>query len=299
MHVAVYATLLIDAVLVLAALAATAHLHPRWATSLLTATTVVVAASWAAALTVLAAGSFGGLVVAIDVKRRPTSLALPTPVPAGVEFVALGALVIAAVGVVTTGRRMAMAARERSQLRRVAGDAELAVVDLPAPVAVALPGRPGRIVVSQSMLRALDARERRALLAHERAHLRLRHNLYMAVADIGAAVNPMLIPVRTRTRYFMERWADEEAARDLGERRTVACALARAALAVAGQSPPAPAFATTGVPARVEALLQAAPVNGQWRLLWPAALGCTAILLAAEATHDLERIFELAVRLTH
>lgn len=299
MHVAVYATLLVDAVMVFAALAATAHLHPRPAAGLLTATTVVVAASWAAALTVLAAGAFGGLVVAIDVERRPTSLALSTPVPAGVEVVALVALVITAFGVVTTGRRMAIAARERKQLRRMAGDTELAVVDLPGPVAVALPGRPGRIVVSRTMLCALDARERRALLAHERAHLRLRHHLYLAVADIGAAVNPMLIPIRARTRYCMERWADEEAARDLGERRTIARALARAGLAVAGHGLPAAAFASTGVPARVEALLQAPPVNGHWRLLWPAALGCAAILLAAEATHDLERIFELATRLPH
>lgn len=299
MRIAVYATFLVDVVMVLAALAATANLHPRPATRLLTATSVVVAGSWVAGLAVLAAGAFGGVVVAFDVQQRPTSLAIRTPVPVGVEVAAFAALVLTALGVVACLRRMVMGARERSRLRRASADTELAVVDLATPVAVALPGRPGRIVVSPSMLRALDAEDRRALLAHERAHLRLRHHLYQATVDVAAAINPVLIPLRARVRYCMERWADEESAGELGERRTVARALARAGLAVAGHNLPAAAFATTGVPARVEALLLGPPASRPSRLVWPATLGCAAIILAAEATHDLERLFEHAIRLTH
>lgn len=298
MRIAVYATFLVDALMVLAALAATAHVHPRSATRLLTATAVVVAGSWTAALTVLAAGAFGGLVVAADTARRPTSVTLPTPVPLAIELVAVVGLLLAALGIVATVRRMASAAGERTALRSAAADTELAVVELATPVAFALPGRRGRIVVSTAMLQALDVEERRALLAHERAHIRLRHHLYQAAGDIGAAVSPMLIPVRTRMRYCMERWADEEAASEVGGRRLVARALARAGLAVAGQTAPAAAFAATGVPARVQALLERPPADIRWRLLWPANLGVAAILLAAEATHDLERLFELATRLT-
>lgn len=45
------------------------------------------------------------------------------------------------------------------------------VLDDPVPDAYALDGLLGRIVVSTAMLRALVADERRALLAHESAHL--------------------------------------------------------------------------------------------------------------------------------
>lgn len=298
MRVAVYATFVVDALMVVAALAATTHLHPRSATRLLAATATVVASSWLAALTVLAAGAFGGLVVAVDVARRPASVTIRTPVPVGIEMAAFVGLVLTAGAVVVAVRRLAVAVGAGARLHGAAGDTELAVVHVTAPIAFALPGRRGRIVVSPAMLRALDAEERRALLAHERAHLRLRHHLYQAAADMGAAISPMLVPVRARMRYCMERWADEEAAGDVGERRLVARALARAGLAVAAQAAPAAAFATTGVPARVQALLEEPPADSRWRLLWPALLAFAAILLAAEATHDLERLFELATRIT-
>ncbi|WP_281261931.1 M48 family metalloprotease [Streptomyces rishiriensis] len=52
------------------------------------------------------------------------------------------------------------------------------MVDDDVPMAFASPGSPGRIVVSWAMLRCLTDREREALLAHERAHLRCRHHLF-------------------------------------------------------------------------------------------------------------------------
>ncbi|MDV9172605.1 M48 family metalloprotease, partial [Streptomyces sp. W16] len=59
-------------------------------------------------------------------------------------------------------------ARTQAGRGPVAGD--LCVVDSPHPDAYALPGRPHRIVVTTGMLRSLDAAEREALFAHERAH---------------------------------------------------------------------------------------------------------------------------------
>jgi hypothetical protein len=79
-----------------------------------------------------------------------------------------------------------------------------------------------------------------------------------AVADVAAAVAPLLLPARNRMRCCLERWADEESASAPGERRAVARALARAALAVAGQNASAAAFAMTDVPAGVDTLLQSA-----------------------------------------
>ena len=87
------------------------------------------------------------------------------------------------------------------------------------------------MVVSTAMLRALSAPERRVLLAHESSHLRHRHHLYVAVADIAAAANPMLRPAARAVRTGVERWADEDAAAHVRDRRLAARALARAALA--------------------------------------------------------------------
>ena len=75
---------------------------------------------------------------------------------------------------------------------------ELAVIDHPAQQAYAVPGHPGRIVVSTGVLRGLNAGERRAVLAHERAHLTHRHHLHHTVAHLAAAANPSLIVVLSR-----------------------------------------------------------------------------------------------------
>jgi hypothetical protein len=298
-RLAVYATFLADACMALAALAAAGHLHPRTATRLLTATAVVVGGSWSAALTALAIGPFGGLVVAAHLDRWPRSLGMPSPVPHSIEAIAVVALFLTALSGALAIRRQTRAALEGRRLQRDCADTELIVVDTPRPIAFALPGRPGRIVVSPAMLRALDADDRRGLLAHERAHLRLHHRCYQAIVDLGAALSPVLIPMRAKVRYSLERWADEEAADQLGERRLIARALARAGLATAACPAPSLGFGTTGVTARIEALLERPPPSPHWPLLWPAALGAGAIMLVAEAMLDLERLLELAVRLSH
>jgi len=130
----------------------------------------------------------------------------------------------------------------------------LVVLPTDRPTAYAVPGRPGHIVVSAGMLRVLDAGERRVLLAHERSHLRRGHHRYLWVAGISAAVFPVLRPLRTRVRFAVERWADEDAASEVGDRRLVARTIFRASLAESGPAP-ALGLAGLGVRARVEALL--------------------------------------------
>ena len=49
--------------------------------------------------------------------------------------------------------------------------------------------------------------------------------------DLAAAINPTLRPTARALRHTVERWADEDAADAVADRRTVARALARAALA--------------------------------------------------------------------
>jgi hypothetical protein len=172
----------------------------------------------------------------------------------------------------------------------------LVVVDAPDPDAYALAGFPGRIVVSTAMLRALDPVERRILLAHERSHLRHRHHLHVQIADIAAAANPLLRPAGRAVRFAVERWADEDAARE--NRPVAARSLARAGLAVAAARRGAPggALAATAVdvPERVAALLAAPPRPRRGAATLAAALVLGAGGSAVLAAHLTENRFEHA-----
>jgi Zn-dependent protease with chaperone function len=159
----------------------------------------------------------------------------------------------------------------------------LVVVDAHEPIAYAVAGAGGRIVVSTAMLRALASDERRVLLAHEAAHLRYRHHLYVAITDVAAAANPLLRPVAQAVRRSVERWADEVAATDVGDRRVAARGVAHAALARAqfrgagflSATPGALGLHDGDVPARVRALL--APPSGR-QLRLRAAMLCASAL---------------------
>ncbi len=149
--------------------------------------------------------------------------------------------------------------RRQRRLRATADGREIAIVGSEVPTAFALPGRPGQIVVSTAMLQALDADERRVLFAHERAHLRCHHHRYLRLTQLAAATFPVLDPLNARVRLATERWADEEAVRDIGSRDVVARAIARAAIAQADAPGDGLGMANTGVLERVESLLQDEP----------------------------------------
>ncbi|MFH9012088.1 M56 family metallopeptidase [Streptomyces sp. NPDC017943] len=124
----------------------------------------------------------------------------------------------------------------------------------------------GRVVVTTALLERLRPAERRALFAHERAHLTARHDRFLLTVQLAARANPFLRPLRTAVAYTAERWADEEAARVVGSRRTVARAIGAAALVSRGT--PAPTLAGLAapgpVPRRVAALLGPAPAGRSW-----------------------------------
>lgn len=118
------------------------------------------------------------------------------------------------------------------------GTDDLVIVEDDRPDAYVVPGVRGRVVVSTAMLRALPADERRALLAHEHAHLKHRHHLYIQLTELGARANPLLRPLVGAVRLEVERWADEDAAMATGDRVVTARAIARAALAQADRPTP-------------------------------------------------------------
>ncbi|HET7388490.1 MAG TPA: M56 family metallopeptidase [Nocardioidaceae bacterium] len=107
----------------------------------------------------------------------------------------------------------------------------LVLVPDPSPGAFALPGMRGKIVITTGMLQALTAPERRALIAHEQAHLSHHHQIYIQATELAAAANPLLFRLPGQVRAQAERWADEQAAQDVDDRMLTARALAKAALA--------------------------------------------------------------------
>jgi Zn-dependent protease with chaperone function len=183
------------------------------------------------------------------------------------------------------GVRVAGVVRWHRSLRTPPGRSLRPAIDViqdGRPSGFALPGRPGRVVVTTGLLEALDEGEQQALLAHEHAHLALDHYRYLLVADLAGAVAPVLIPLRSRLRFVLERWADETACVGLGDRMVVARAIARAALAGADVgSVGGLAASGLGVPARVEALLM--PAGRSSRRALPVGAGAVLVVVAAAA----------------
>ncbi|MFE1781666.1 M56 family metallopeptidase [Streptomyces sp. NPDC059506] len=280
------------------------HLHPRTATRLLSAAAGVLALCSTLCL---------GLLMVVGTAQLPGN-----PLPDGwsdpevreavpYDEVA-GRAAIPALLAVLTACVLAGARHRRTRrraARALAGLPATPVVVLPdgAPYAYALPGGGrDRIVVTTGMLAALEGGERRALFAHERAHLAAAHHRFLLVVRLAALANPFLRPLRTAVVYTVERWADEEAAAAVGSRRTVARAIGKAALASRSAAGTGPAgfaglafaglagFAFAGpVPRRMAALLDPAPAARTWPsvfttaglAVWGAAAGTTVSALSS------------------
>ena len=207
-------------------------------------------------------------------------------------------LALAAAGsrttVFLTRRVRAMRAAHRD-CGRLGEPGSLVVLDTETPDAFTTPEATGRIVVTRGMLRALAADERAALLAHEGSHLSHRHAWWTVAVDLAATANPSLTPTARTLRNAVERWADEDAAARLGDRRLVARALARAALARQRYPRDVLPAATGGdVPDRVRALLDP-PTSRRGPAVVVLALLVAALTLgAATVQHQGERLFERA-----
>ncbi|WP_051970517.1 M48 family metalloprotease [Kitasatospora azatica] len=291
------------------------RLPPRLATWLLSLGALVLAA---ASTTVLALLSITGLIRIPLLARLAhghwSAQAAQHHDPASFSVALLsGALLAAAAGAAARmlWRRVRTLAASAAEAACMPGRDQLVVVDDPAAEAYAVPGLPGRIVVSTGMLDALDPIEREVLLAHERAHLRHHHHLFVALAQLAAAANPLLRPLAGAVTYTVERWADESAASCIGNRRQVAQTVGKAALAAQRtrartrlrEAPwAAAALGILGrlvpsgpgpVPRRVAALLAPPLRRRPLPLAVIVGLLLATGLCAAEAVHDLEALLEL------
>jgi Zn-dependent protease with chaperone function len=261
------------------------RLSPRAAAPLLT---LLALATSAATGIVLCLAAFSALaqqpLVAAAGGWSRTTWRLWDQVPARwgmlAALVAAGLLTGACVHLARISRELLHA--HRACRRLVVGDDKLVITRDEHPTAYAVPAGTGAIVISTGMLRLLSADERRALLAHEAAHLRHHHASYVLLAQLAAAANPLLRPLARTVRLAVELWADQDAAEEVGDSRIVARALARASLAAARQvrSPGvALAVAETDVGARVRALTSRPPRLYPW-----AVAAALTLTLASSAT---------------
>lgn len=303
MRISVYVPFVAAAVLSLAAPRLAARLPPRPAAWALTCAAIAAVLSWTGALALLAFTGLGQIpLVALLGEWSAHVLRVEDPVSRAVAALCGLVLAVAAVSLTVTAWRGCRTLLDaHRECRTLPGEGELALLDDARVEAFALPGLPGRIVVSTGMLRALGAAERDALVAHERAHLRHRHHLFLLALRAATAACPLLRPVAREGAFTVERWADEEAAAAVGDRRVVARALARAALARRNTAPPDGALAALGgpVPRRVRALLAAPPVPRRLPLVAVGLLLTTCLGSLAHAAHDTGEMFETAVRAVH
>ncbi|GGX73978.1 M56 family metallopeptidase [Streptomyces anandii] len=288
MTVDVYTPLVLSLLLAAISPAVGRRVAPALAARVLTAAAVVTAAAGVWSLVLLAATLVNDAPPVVA-EARENGRRLVEPVPEGIGVLACLALAVVA-------HRLWRAVRTtlgtRRALRRLCEGhppgTELIVAASEVPRAFAIPGPPGRILVTSAMLGALQPVERRVLLAHERAHLAHRHSLLVTAADLAVAANPLLRPVRATVAFLVERWADERAAATVGDRTATARALARAALS-AGRpgSSCALGFTDRAVTRRVAALQCAPPPHLRSVAAAVLALGVLPALGAADATDDL------------
>lgn len=267
----------------------------RWADR---APRLAIAAWQAVCASIVAAVVFAGLaltVPSIEIGGRlfcavRCAPGYATPGGAAAAVAGGGAAVIVAVRLLAclaaTLRRTARQRRRQLDAVAVLGhpDPELdaVLVDHPSPVAYCLPGRGRRVVLSTAALAVLDDAQLAAVLAHERAHLRHRHDLVIAVATAYARAFPY-VPAFRHAREEIVRLVELAADDAAGPDRL---AVAGAILSLAHRPAPVPALAAAGTAAgqRVRRLLAPPrPLSRPQAVLGAVAIAAMAVLPAMVA----------------
>ncbi len=200
----------------------------------------------------------------------------------GVTAVVVARLLLSGHRTGTTLRRLRRRHREQVDLlARVDHEIlqqDISVLDHEVPVAYCVPGMSGaRIVVSRSTLTRLDRAELAAVVAHERSHLRARHDLVLEAFTVLHRAFPRWVSsgaAHAEVQVLVEVLADRAAVRR-GDRRALASAL----LTLAGSRTPGGALGAigTGLAERVAVLVDTEPHRLQTVLVLLAALALLAL----------------------
>jgi Zn-dependent protease with chaperone function len=219
-------------------------------------------------------------------------------VPGGRVIAIAGLLVAAAVVLRATGcaacglRRGQRDWREHAALVAATGrpgdEPDVAIVDYDAPAVYCLPCGRYQIVISAGALAALTPGQLRAVLAHERAHLRRRHHVILTLATALARAFPR-VPLFTQAQpqlaVLAEMAADDAAAR-CHRRDDLAAALV--ILARIGARPATLAASGPETIVRLQRLLApqqpragVARLAGIAGLIPPVVIACLPLIVAA------------------
>jgi Zn-dependent protease with chaperone function len=264
------------------------YLRPKAAAQLLTAAILVTTAAIVAALVQIAAAGASEVPVVADVFGWCRALYHGQHGAAPIVGVAAAAGLTFMVAAAWRHHR-----RIRRELAVFAEVDGIELVDLDGPIAFAVPGSRGGIVLGTGLLEHLDGEQRCAVLAHENAHLTLNHHRYVNAVEMCAAAVPFLRPLAAQVRFQTERWADEVAADSIGSRLVLAGTIARVAL-----MPSTPAMRTLGFQGtrtveRVDALLN--PRTSPALL----AVGGAVTVLGAVAVGSAVQLHHLAEFVAH
>lgn len=251
-------------------------------------------------------GVAGGALTVLDrAVRNVTGEVRPPGLAAAMRLLCLGAsaallvllcwVLIASAGAVLRDRR-----RHRALLSLLAhGDPKVPgalVVDYPAAAAYCVPGLRSRIVISAGALDLLDQAELAAVLAHERAHLRERHDLVLLPFTALARAFPWSVLVQrsyASVALLIEMLADDHAARQRPARELVTALIRVGAAGTPGTPAGTLAVADedgadadgaggeSGVTARVERLLTPAPGLGLAALILVCGTAAALVVVPA------------------
>jgi Zn-dependent protease with chaperone function len=152
------------------------------------------------------------------------------------------------------------------------------VLDHANPTAYCLPGRRGRIVLSTRTLSELQPDELAALIAHERAHLRARHDLLLEFFSVLHRTMPG--PARSdralaEVQLLVEALADRRAMREVSP-----TSLARALVAIHSAGRPDVALGVRAVPAQTRVRLELIADAATPRPVQAVSLVTTALVIA-------------------
>lgn len=266
---------------------------------------LVVPVSWVVAVVLAIVAATGPLPLTWSASPPGGGRMLAGPaVPGGPAITVAGLLLAAAVVVRTAGcvalelYRGRRSRREHAALIAAAGHPgpahDVVILNHDAPSVYCLTSGRGRIVVTAGALSALTPEQMRAVIAHERAHLRSRHHAILALATGLARAFPrvpLLAQAEGQLCVLAEMAADDAAVR-AHRRDDLAAALV--VLAGAGSRP---AVLTAGGPTAMVRLqrLLTRPERGTR----PAELAAIAGLLPAVAVASVPLTVALCDVITH
>ena len=213
-------------------------------------------------------GVLHGLFIFLDgsAPKEPYDLAHVLALVGGLTMFAVLVVVLIAAGAQALRARR----RHRMLLALIARDDPgvpgVRVLDHPAAAAYCVPGLRSQVVVSAGAMELLSADELAAVLAHESAHVRERHDLVLLpFAALRRALpwSKVVGDAQDQVELLVEMAADDRARRYVSARR-LATALLRFGTAGAAPTPSGMLGLQSNVMARVDRLIKPAPELSLW-----------------------------------